>query len=131
MKRRSTFPEKAGLFFDRILDFFFVLAGILLAFSALSVAMAIVSRYFFNRPWGWVVEISEYILLYITFLVSARVLKKSVRNQYHHFDHLHRGLSHSYLLRSQGHLGSLPDQGLHLHDVQFPQVYLYHGYLHR
>jgi C4-dicarboxylate transporter DctQ subunit len=76
MKERSTLPEKAGPFFDRILDFFFVLAGILLAFSTLSVAMAIVSRYFFNRPWGWVVEISEYILLYITFLVSARVLKK-------------------------------------------------------
>lgn len=76
MNRKSTFLERTGLFFDRILDFFFVLAGILLAFSALSVAMAIISRYFFNRPWGWVVEISEYILLYITFLVSARVLMK-------------------------------------------------------
>lgn len=75
MKTKTKLSEKAGLFFDRTLDFFFILAGVLLAFAALSVAMAIVSRYFFGRPWGWVVEISEYILLYITFLVSARVLK--------------------------------------------------------
>lgn len=58
---------KASSLFDRILDFFFVVAGILLAFATLSVALGVISRYFFSAPWGWVPEISGDILLYITF----------------------------------------------------------------
>ena len=33
-------------------------------------------RTFFNRPQEWVMELSEYALLYITFLSAAFVLKK-------------------------------------------------------
>jgi TRAP-type C4-dicarboxylate transport system permease small subunit len=68
--------KRAGVFFDRILNALFVFAGILLAFATVSVALGIVSRYFFNRPWGWVTEISEYILLYIAFLIGAWVLRQ-------------------------------------------------------
>jgi len=53
-----------------------ILAGILLIFITLIIGVSIASRYFLNRPMGWVTEISEYSLLYITFLVAAWVLKK-------------------------------------------------------
>ena len=66
---------KAGALFDRILNVFFILAGALLGFATLSVAASIVSRYFFSKPWGWVTEICEYILLYVAFLIGAWVLK--------------------------------------------------------
>ncbi|MFH1489581.1 MAG: TRAP transporter small permease [Pseudomonadota bacterium] len=69
-------PSKLGIVFDRTLDVFFVIAGVLLGFATISVAVAIVSRYFFLRPWGWVTEICEYILLLITFLIGAWVLKQ-------------------------------------------------------
>ena len=58
-----------------MLDIMFVLAGILLMFAMVSISVAIVSRYFFGMPIGWVVEISAYIMLYITFLVAAWVLR--------------------------------------------------------
>jgi len=41
-----------------------------------SVGVAVVARYFFGQPMGWVIEISEYIILYITFLVAAWVLRE-------------------------------------------------------
>ena len=61
--------------FDRTIDLMAVLSGVLLIFSLLSVSTAIASRYFLNRPIGWVPEISEYILLSVAFLVAAWVLK--------------------------------------------------------
>jgi len=51
-------------------------AGILLFFLMLSVGLEVVLRYFFNRPTIWVAEVSGYILLYITFLVAAWVLRR-------------------------------------------------------
>ncbi len=67
--------KSTGVFFDRILNALFAFSGVLLAFATLSIALGIVSRYFFDRPWGWVIEISEYILLYIAFLIGAWVLR--------------------------------------------------------
>jgi len=67
--------KKLTNFFDRTIGAMAILAGILLIFTMLSVSVAIASRYFLNRPMGWVIEISEYCLLYITFLVAAWVLK--------------------------------------------------------
>jgi TRAP-type C4-dicarboxylate transport system permease small subunit len=51
-------------------------AGILLIFSLLTVCMDVGLRYFFNSPTGWVLQISEYILLYIPFLGATIVLKE-------------------------------------------------------
>ena len=65
----------AGRIFDHILTVLFAFSGVLLAFATCSVALGILSRYFFARPIAWVTEISEYILLFITFLVAAWVLK--------------------------------------------------------
>ena len=66
---------KLNTIFDWLLDFFAILAGIILCFITICICTAILSRYLFNRPLGWVVEISEYGLVYITFLVAAWVLK--------------------------------------------------------
>lgn len=62
--------------FDRIIVWFAWLAGSLLVFSLITVCLEVVLRYFFNRPTGWVLQISEYILLYIPFLASAYVLRE-------------------------------------------------------
>jgi C4-dicarboxylate transporter DctQ subunit len=66
---------KAGNVFDRLLDILVALAGIIASFITVAVCVGILSRYFLNRPISWVVEISEYGLLYITFLVAAWVLR--------------------------------------------------------
>lgn len=50
-------------------------AGVLLAFATIAVCTDVVFRYFFNRPVAWVLEISEYILLYMTFMAAAWVLR--------------------------------------------------------
>jgi len=61
--------------FDRILGLFIALACILLSLVTISVCLEVVMRYFFNRSQVWVIELSEYSLLYITFLGVAWVLK--------------------------------------------------------
>lgn len=75
-KAPANFSKKLANFFDRIIDLMTVVAGILLICALLMVSGAIASRYFLGRPIGWVVEITEYIILYIAFLVAAWVLKK-------------------------------------------------------
>lgn len=67
---------KVGTVFDRILDGLALIAGVLLAFASLSVGAVIFSRYFLNRPLGWMIEIDEYILLHLAFLLAPWVLKK-------------------------------------------------------
>jgi TRAP-type C4-dicarboxylate transport system permease small subunit len=67
---------KVGTMFDRFLDGLVVIAGILLVLASFGVAAMIASRYFLNRPLGWMIEIAEYILLYMSFLLAAWVLKK-------------------------------------------------------
>lgn len=62
--------------FDRTLDVLFVLSGVLLSFASLSVGAMIFSRYFLNRPMGWIIEINEYILLHLAFMMAAWVLRK-------------------------------------------------------
>ncbi|MDB4444524.1 TRAP transporter small permease [bacterium] len=61
---------------DRLLDCLFVLAGVLLVVATFSVCWGIFSRYVLSRPLGWLVEVNEYILLCIAFLVSAWVLRQ-------------------------------------------------------
>jgi C4-dicarboxylate transporter DctQ subunit len=62
--------------FDRILNIMTYLAGILLIFIMLSVCLEVVLRSFFNRPQIWVTEVTECLLLYITFLGTAWLLRE-------------------------------------------------------
>ena len=57
---------------DRVL---FVFAALLLGALVFMVGADMTLRYLFNRPLGWVKEISEYIILFIPFLVAAWILE--------------------------------------------------------
>jgi C4-dicarboxylate transporter, DctQ subunit len=77
MGEKESLLRKAGKAFDRLLDFFAALAGIIAAFVTVAVSAGIIMRFVFNRPMGWVIEISEYSLLYMAFLSAAWVMKNN------------------------------------------------------
>lgn len=61
---------------DRLLVAAFYLAGAILLCLTASVVVEVVMRYLLNRPTRWVVEFSEYMLLYMAFLGGAWVLRE-------------------------------------------------------
>jgi len=65
-----------GKLFDKILIILFWLAGSLLMFATVGTCVDVILRYCFNRPIHWMLEITEYILLYIPFLGAGLVLKE-------------------------------------------------------
>lgn len=62
--------------FDRIIEIFAGACGVIVVFQIVSICLEIFMRYFLNRPLGWVVEIGETSMLYLTFLGAAWVLRK-------------------------------------------------------
>lgn len=65
--------------FDVTLEVLVWVSAILLALIVLSVAIEVFLRFVLNRPQAWVLEFSEYALLFVTFLVAA-LLVKTERN---------------------------------------------------
>lgn len=63
-------------FFNKIIDIMTIISGILLLSSMLGISAEVISRYLFNYPLGWVTELCEYSLVYITFLVAAWILRE-------------------------------------------------------
>src|SRR3972149_4537213 len=74
-KKLMKFLNKVGRGFDQINTLMVIIAAILLLGLTFIVGMDITLRYFFYRPLGWVKEISEYILVFLGFLVAAWILK--------------------------------------------------------
>jgi TRAP-type C4-dicarboxylate transport system permease small subunit len=68
--------QPIGSLVDKVVAFLAWLAGGLMVFALVTVCMDVIMRYFFNRPIGWVLQFSEYILLYIPFLAAAYVLRE-------------------------------------------------------
>ena len=66
-----------GTIFDYTLNALAFIAGLLLAFLMLSIAVEVILRFITGHSvlW-WAVETSEYILLYFTFLAAAWLLKR-------------------------------------------------------
>jgi TRAP-type C4-dicarboxylate transport system permease small subunit len=62
--------------FDRILVALFWVAGGLLMFVTIGTCVDVLLRYSFNRPISWMLELTEYAMLYIPFLGAAFVLKE-------------------------------------------------------
>lgn len=62
--------------FDHAMNGMIFLAGMILIFIMLSVCLEVILRYFLDRPQVWVTEITECLLLYITFLGSAWLLRE-------------------------------------------------------
>ena len=50
--------------------------AVAVVFMMLAISYSVVMRYFWNQPVPWVVEISSYLMLYITFLGTAWLLRK-------------------------------------------------------
>lgn len=68
--------EKSVKRFDRFLDFLAVISSVLILFMVVSVCFEVVSRYFFNAPTIWVVEVCSIILLFVPFFIGAWVLRR-------------------------------------------------------
>jgi len=66
----------ASAILDNTINILAVLAALLMAFLMLAVCGDVVMRYVFSRPLIWVTEVTEYSLLWITFLGAAWVLRK-------------------------------------------------------
>lgn len=67
---------KFGVIFDRGLYFMFILAASIIGFMMLAVCFGVFSRYVLNQPQVWVIEVSGFGLLYVTFLGAAWVLRE-------------------------------------------------------
>ncbi|MBW2063571.1 MAG: TRAP transporter small permease [Deltaproteobacteria bacterium] len=67
--------QRAGNGFDKVVDAFIFLGALILAFLMISVCWDVLARTFLGRPLTWVLEFTEYGLLYMTFLCTAWVLK--------------------------------------------------------
>lgn len=63
-------------FFDNIIDFFAAIAGILLLLVTLFVSYSVVLRYLHFKPPIWILQFTEYALLWLTFLGAAWLLRK-------------------------------------------------------
>ena len=60
---------------DRTIDSLAVFAQVLVVLVMLVVCADVILRYFFNRPMFWVLESTQFALVFITFLGAAWVLK--------------------------------------------------------
>lgn len=67
--------KKGEEIFGHVIDFLGFLSGLLLLFLMLITCYEVVMRYLFRSPSGWVVEVCEYMLLYITFFGTTWLLK--------------------------------------------------------
>jgi len=65
-----------NLIIDRITDGFAYIAGVLLVYIVISVTLDVIFRYLFNSPLPYTLDISEILLLFITFLSAAWVMKR-------------------------------------------------------
>ena len=66
---------RASFVFDYILGALTYLAAAILTFIMLAICWDVIARAVANAPLQWVLEFSEYSLLYFTFLCTAWVLK--------------------------------------------------------
>jgi len=62
-------------FIDKMITAFAAFGSALILSVMVLVSIEVVMRYFFHKPQIWVVEISEYVLVWSTFLGAAWVLK--------------------------------------------------------
>lgn len=73
MKSQGT----AKRIFDKTLDGMALIAGIFSISIMVLICYLVIMRYLFSSPPAWVLEVCEYLLIYITFLSSAWLLRKN------------------------------------------------------
>lgn len=62
--------------FDVTLNLFSFVAILIMVFVLISVCLGVFMRYFLQNPLGWVVQTSQYSLVFVTFLAAAWVLRR-------------------------------------------------------
>ncbi len=62
--------------YNRLIQAGAAVSGAVFVFMMLVVSLDSVLRYAFNNPLGWVVEVNEYLLLYVTFLGAPWLLRQ-------------------------------------------------------
>ncbi|MFH1651042.1 MAG: TRAP transporter small permease [Chloroflexota bacterium] len=65
-----------GRIFDRVIDVFIWIAFGMVIFSWLAVCSEVLLRYFLHSPLPWVIEVTEYMLVQMTFLGTAWLLRR-------------------------------------------------------
>ena len=73
---RNKLLTKLARIFDHILTVGSVLSAVLLVFIMLTISFDVILRYTLNQPLEWAVEISQFILVGMTFFATAWVLKR-------------------------------------------------------
>ena len=66
---------RAARVFDRVLNIAAIVAAAMIVFQMLSVSIQVIVRYFFGVALTWVIDISAIMLLYMTFLIAAWLLR--------------------------------------------------------
>ncbi len=67
--------EKAGAVFDRIIDSFAGMSGVILIGIMFTISYEVIMRYFFRKAPTWAIEVTEYGLFLLAFLGAAWLLK--------------------------------------------------------
>ena len=67
---------KAGAIFDRAINILAVISGCIVIFIMLSIAVDVASRKLLDYSMIWVIEVSEYLLVFLAFFGAAWLLKK-------------------------------------------------------
>jgi TRAP-type C4-dicarboxylate transport system permease small subunit len=75
MEPQNKLLRKLSFGFDYLLSALMTLGAVILAFLMLGVCWDVIARTAAGRPLIWLLEFTEYGLLYITFLCTAWVLK--------------------------------------------------------
>ncbi|MGE5838857.1 MAG: TRAP transporter small permease [Deltaproteobacteria bacterium] len=73
MKQRE---DKLDSFLDRLNKAMAWLAAVAILFMMLAISYAVMMRYAWNKPVPWILEVSSYLMLYITFLGTAWLQRK-------------------------------------------------------
>lgn len=71
-----TLFKKITAIYDRVVGSLAVLGAVLIIIAMLIVTLEVVMRYLLHNPQVWVVETTEYILVWFTFLGAAWILKQ-------------------------------------------------------
>jgi TRAP-type transport system small permease protein len=71
------FLRRLSLLYDLLLSLLAALVGALLVCSVILVVADVLGRYFFQRPIGWVFELTEHILVAVPFLGMAWLVRRA------------------------------------------------------
>lgn len=66
---------KLSIVFSRIEDILAVVGALIIISALLAVSADVLSRFFLNRPIGWVFEVTEFAMLYVPMLGAAYLLR--------------------------------------------------------